>query len=84
MDVHTSFVVHLETLRENDALPSFSKCAKIEQVLDLEERHLWDLAEEVRRLKGIKRDEALRNFNLLHEELLSEIELEKAKSDQNQ
>ena len=61
--VHISFIAHLETLREKDALPSYGRTTAIERTLGLKERELWNLTEAVRAFKGSKRAQAIKRFH---------------------
>jgi transcriptional regulator with XRE-family HTH domain len=59
---HISFIGHLETLKDNDALPGYTRTALIERVLRLEQGELWKLVERAHTLLDWKRGQAVQHL----------------------
>ena len=65
--VDTSFIAHLETLKESGALPSYSRSQALERALGFQNQEIWVMVENARALMAWKRmrvQEELRVFEL--------------------
>lgn len=71
--VDTSFIAHLETLKENGALPSYARSQALERTLGFNQNELWTMVENARALmvwKRMKVQEELRLFELAEQGLV--------------
>jgi transcriptional regulator with XRE-family HTH domain len=67
LGMHISFIAHLETLKDNGALPGYQRTSALERELEFERHELWELVEKARILMEWRRTrlvEALKKTEL--------------------